>query len=159
MNTKDPQPLPRRHYPAHQAPIERFNQPVILSCTVCVLNRKPLLNNPTAFQAIQRAWAEALQWQVGEFLAMPDHVHFFCVPGVPNPESVKRWCRYWKQLASRYAPELLGQWQMDVWDTQMRNADHYAEKLSYMRQNPVRGGLAQEWKSWPYRGVLHLVKW
>jgi len=48
---------------------------------------------------------------------------------------------------------------MDVWDTQMRDADHYREKLSYMRQNPVRKGLAKQWEAWPHRGVQHLIHW
>jgi putative transposase len=90
---------------------------------------------------------------------MPDHVHFFCVPGVPNPESVKQWCRYWKRLADQCHPPLKGLWQMDIWDTQMRDANHYTEKLSYMRQNPVRRGLDSEWEKWPYKGVIYPIRW
>lgn len=158
-NGKTINTLPNRQYPAHHAAVERFNDPVVLFCTVCILNRGALLNNAASVQAVRMAWQEASQWRVGEFLFMPDHLHFFCVPGVPHPESVKRWCRYWKRLASQYLPALNGQWQMDVWDTQMRDADHYTEKLSYMRQNPVRRGLARHWEEWPHRGVLQVVRW
>jgi hypothetical protein len=48
---------------------------------------------------------------------------------------------------------------MDVRDTQMRDANHYTEKLSYMRQNPVRKELAGHWEEWPHRGVLHVIRW
>jgi putative transposase len=159
QNGKDHQPLPERHYPAHHPAIERHNTPVVLFCTVCILNRRPVLGEAEAVQAVQQAWRETDQWRVGEFLFKPEHVHFFCVPGVPQPESVKLWCRYWKRLASQYYPSLKGKWQMDVWDTQMRNADQYTEKLSYMRQNPVRRSLARNWEEWPYKGVLHVIRW
>jgi len=158
-NDKDIDTLPKRRYPAHPAPVERFNEHVVVFCTACIKDRGAALNNDAAVQAVCLAWQEACQWRVGEFLCMPDHVHLFCVPGVPHPESVKRWCRYWKRLAGQHLPALKGRWQMDVWDTQMRDADHYTEKLSYMRQNPVRKELTTHWEEWPYRGVLHVVRW
>jgi len=80
-NGKTIHPLPNRQYPAHHAAVERFNDPVVLFCTVCILNRGALLNNAASVQAVQMAWQEASQWRVGEFLFMPDHLHFFCVPG------------------------------------------------------------------------------
>ncbi len=43
-------------------------------------------------------------------------------------------------------------WQRDFWDTQMRDRATYDEKLSYVRMNPVRAGLAPEPVVWPYRG-------
>jgi len=156
MNTKT---LPKRAYPAHHPPIERFNEPTVVFCTVCILNRESLLNNHSALDAVRHAWQAAGQWRVGEFLFMPDHIHVFCVPGVLHPESLKAWCRYWKRLASQHLPLLKGKWQMDVWDTQMRNADHYVEKLVYVRQNPVRRGLVSRWDDWPYRGVMHEIVW
>jgi putative transposase len=151
--------LPQRQYPAHHAPVERFNEPVVVFCTVCIMSRSSLLDNAAAVEALHLAWRDATQWQVGEFLCMPDHLHLFCVPGVPHPENVKTWCRYWKRLASQHHPALKGQWQMDVWDTQMRDADHYTEKLSYMRQNPVRKGWVRHWEEWPHRGVLRAIRW
>ena len=67
--------------------------------------------------------------------------------------------RYWKRLAGEVCPELVGRWQKDCWDTQMRDLDHYTEKLSYVRMNPVRGGLAQEPEDWPHRGRLCEIRW
>ena len=136
-----------------------LNEPVVVFCTACIKNRNALLNNTAAIQSLQLAWKEATQWRVCEFLCMPDHLHFFCVPGVMHPESVNKWCCYWKRMASRHFTAIKGQWQMDVWDTQMRNADHYTEKLSYMRQNPVRKGLVSHWEDWPHRGVLRVIRW
>ena len=153
-----PEWLQRRH-PAHHPPIERFNAPTVLFCTACIHDRSALLDNAAAMQALRQAWQAAMQWHVGEYLCMPDHLHFFCVPGVPHPENVQRWSRYWKRLASELHPALKGQWQPDVWDTQMRDSIHYEEKLSYVRQNPVRKGLVARWEDWPFRGVTHVIRW
>ena len=48
-------------------------------------------------------------------------------------------------------------WQRDFWDTQMRDPDHYNEKLSYVRMNPVRKGLVESAHDWPYQGVVHQI--
>jgi hypothetical protein len=41
----------------------------------------------------------------------------------------------------------------------MRDLAHYDEKLSYVRQNPVRKGLVADWQSWPYRGQVNQLGW
>jgi len=117
------------------------------------------LNNPAAVESVMSAWLEATQWLVGEYLFMPDHVHFFCAPGVMHPESVKKWSRYWKRISGIRHSEIKHQWQTDVWDTQMRDYSHYEEKLSYVRQNPVRAGLVSAWEEWPFRGRIHTFRW
>jgi putative transposase len=49
-------------------------------------------------------------------------------------------------------------WQRDFWDTQMRDREHYDEKLAYVRMNPVRKGLVATPEEWPYQGVVHPIK-
>jgi REP element-mobilizing transposase RayT len=50
-------------------------------------------------------------------------------------------------------------WQRDFWDTQMRSREHYQEKLSYVRMNPVRKELVVRPEDWPYRGQVFPVAW
>ena len=160
MNDSAPKPeWPQRRHPAHHPPLERFNEPTVLFCTACILDRSALLDNDLAVQTLLQAWEQARQWHVGEYLCMPDHLHFFCIPGVPHPENVQRRSRYWKRLAGQLQPALKGQWQPDVRDTQMRDSIHYEEKLSYVRQNPVRKGLVARWEDWPFRGINHVIQW
>jgi REP element-mobilizing transposase RayT len=54
---------------------------------------------------------------------------------------------------------LVGKWQRDCWDTQMRNAAHYLRKLDYVRNNPVRAGLAVRPEDWPYAGTVTPLPW
>jgi putative transposase len=97
---------------------------------------------------------------VGTYVIMPDHIHLFCRPaGFPAAEGVKAWTSYWKRLASLAMRDLQPLWQADCWDTQMRDIEHYNERLSYVRQNPVRRELVQRAEDWPYQGELNSFAW
>jgi len=50
-------------------------------------------------------------------------------------------------------------WQRNFWDTQLRSRDHYDEKWSYVRLNPVRKGLAGAPEDWPYQGEVFSLAW
>lgn len=79
--------------------------------------------------------------------------------------SLKQWVEYWKgQIARRLSEKRDGKagiklWQRDFWDTQMRSREHYEEKLSYVRMNPVRRGLANKPEEWPYQGKVYPICW
>ena len=150
---------PNRLNPAHPQPLDRFNEPVVLLVTACAKNRGQLFNNKPAHEALLDAWKNSIQWRVGLYLLMPDHVHLFCVPGVEDPESVSDWAAYWKRLSGLRESCLTGVWQRDVWDTQMRTLAHYEEKLSYVRMNPVRKGLASRPEEWPFSGTVNNIFW
>ena len=155
----DTSELPTRNRPAHPAPVTRFNEPTVLFVTVCVLDRSPILANGSVHKVFRLVWAKAEHWRVGSYLIMPDHVHMFCVPGVHEPLSIKRWAEYWKHMFAQELPNLSGKLQRDCWDTQMRQREHYEEKLAYMYENPVRAGLVARTEEWPYQGRLNEIRW
>ncbi len=150
---------PERQYPAHPPPVQRHNTPTIVLVTACILHRRPVLAATDAQRALVSAWHAATAWVAGTYVIMPDHVHVFCAPGSVAPPMVKTWAKYWKRLVDQACPRLTGLWQMDVWDTQMRNVEHYLRKLEYVRQNPVRAGLVAAAEEWPYRGTVHPLHW
>jgi putative transposase len=49
--------------------------------------------------------------------------------------------------------------QRDCWDTQLRAGDSYHEKWEYVRNNPVRKGLATSADKWPYWGIINELVW
>jgi REP element-mobilizing transposase RayT len=146
------------HIP-HFAPVRRFNRPVILNVTVCVAGRLNVLANENAHRVVVQAWRQAEFWHVGEYVVMPDHIHFFCTPAKVDGYPVRRWIGYWKRLAGECDESLKRCFQEDCWDTQMRDLAHYEEKLSYVRQNPVRSGIVVDAQSWPYRGQVNQLVW
>ena len=148
-----------RRHPTHLPNIERFNQPVILFLTVCSNERRPVLACERVHEALKKVWPQALQYCVGRYIVMPDHLHLFCAPTVRDPENVSRWAAYWKRLASRELNELTPLWQRDCWDTQLRQGESYADKWAYVRNNPVRSGLVSHADDWPYQGCLNELRW
>ena len=118
-----------------------------------------MLASSSVQAALNEAWTVTDDWLVGYYLVMPDHIHLFCAPGWPVPRSLKRWAGHWKRLVSLARPEIRGNWQRDVWDTQMRNADHYRRKLEYVQQNPVRQNLTACSEKWPYQRRSRELSW
>jgi putative transposase len=127
--------------------------------TICTRKREHTLDNDRAHVAMLDAWRQATQWKVGEYMIMPDHVHFFCAPGVWEYPPIRRWAGYWKRLVGKNDPDLKGVFQNDCWDTQIRDRNHFDEKLSYMRLNPERRGLVPFSDAWPYGGHVFEVHW
>ncbi len=152
--------LPDRHRPAHLLPIET-EDPLIIFITVCTKNRRPLLACDDAHGLIREAWEVAKLWQVGRYVIMPDHLHLFAAPAVRPVESVRKWTSYWKSHVSRHWPQRTEQplWQTDIWDTQLRAAESYSAKWTYVQNNPVRAGLVTKSDAWPYQGEIHSLPW
>ena len=161
-------PQARRQRPAHHVPVECFNKPVIVQINVCTKDRLPVLASESGHCLCCEVWRLADFWRVGQYMIMPDHIHLFCTPGRYPATSLKQWVEYWKsRVASQWvhtntenrSPQPFKLWQRDYWDTQMRSREHYEEKLSYVRLNPVRKGLVASADDWPYQGRLHDICW
>ena len=168
-------PLPQRQRPAHFPPVESHNRSTLIFVTVCTRDRAPHLAIDLVHRALLSAWRQAAHWQVGRYVIMPDHVHFFCSPELHPPTPLPRWIAYWKRLTTQLlrleGPRPRGphssatstppsfHWQRDFWDTQLRSGDSYTEKWHYVRNNPVRRGLAPSADLWPFQGELHHLRW
>lgn len=108
-------------------------------------------------ELLLRAWSSAVDWRVGRYVLMPDHLHLFCAPSKYSVESLTRWVGYWKRLTTQASGAKL--WQKNFWDTQLRRHENYAAKWEYVSQNPVRAGLVARAEDWEYRGELNLLLW
>ena len=91
-----------RKRPAHLPNRVRHNTPAIVFVTVCASDRTTNTFATDTMHEIQRvAWTMAGSHLVGADVLMPDHLHLFCAPAVPEAENVARWVRYWKSLVTR----------------------------------------------------------
>ena len=156
---KTPMNWPERKSLPHPPPVERHNQPIVLFVTVRLADEAFHLANASVHEGLRAAWSRAEQWHVGAYTIMPDHVHFFCVPGVLHPASIKMWNKFWKGQFRRALDLDRTIWQRDGWDTQLRSYEQYVEKRAYVRENPVRKGLVTKADDWPYQGELHAIRW
>jgi len=152
---------PTRGHPAHQPIHDHDGRPVIVFLTACTAGRKPILARADAMAVLRQAWAKATHWRIGRWVLMPDHLHLFCSPATIPPQPLERWISFWKAEVSRHWPRP-GEhplWQRDFWDTQLRHADSYDAKWSYVRLNPVRRSLVESEEAWPFQGEESVLWW
>ena len=147
---------PDRNSPNH-SPHAREECDIIF-ITVCTKNRAPLLANERAHRSLSSLWKNSVHWLVGRYVLMPDHLHLFAQRARNGTAPLKQWIGWWKRTCSFELQLGYGMWQPDFWDTRMRSAEHYSSKWLYVRDNPVRKGLANGHDEWIFQGEIYNLK-
>jgi type I restriction enzyme R subunit len=70
------------------------------------------------------------------WVVMPNHVHLLFTPGVPLEKLIQAW----KSTSARPIGKG-GIWQRNYRDTLIRDADHIANAVRYIRKNPLKANL------------------
>ena len=167
------EPFPVRHHPSKNSVRTIGFRSTILFVTLCTEGRMPILANHDMVSLIVSAWLAADKWIVGQYVIMPDHIHFFCSPATDPPYDFQKWIIYWKRLTTQIAaradarPPVAARadarpprlWQSGCWDTQIRTGSQYKEKWEYVRNNPVRKGFVVHADDWPYLGRMNVLEW
>lgn len=124
--------------------------------TACTANRQPLLANDRTQKSLTEFAERAVNRGVcvGRYVLMPDHLHLFAAFG-SSSVSVSEWM---KALKRSLASQLGIAWQRGFFDHVLRSRESYAEKWRYVLENPVRAGLVNEAREWPYQGEIHRLE-
>lgn len=154
MNDKQPQRDHLRRLP------EIFLEPAIFLITICVRGRKNLFATGELAQMIVETLgeiAEDCQWQIGHYVVMPDHIHFFCKSDEDH-HTLSTFIGTFKSITTRRAWNhgISGRiWQREFHDHLLRTAESYQEKIEYVRRNPVRAGLCEDADDYMLSGKVH----
>lgn len=119
-------------------------------------------------EAVRKARA-ARPFKIDAWVVLPDHMH--CVWTLPEGDSdySSRW-RDIKAVFSRSLPKNefrnlvrqkkgeRGIWQRRFWEHTIRNDADYAAHLDYVHLNPLKHGLVEHVKDWPYSSFHRCVK-
>jgi REP element-mobilizing transposase RayT len=134
-------------------------QPVFF-ITTCVRERRPVLAQSSAAQILVEEWQLARQrhgWQIGRYVIMPDHVHFFATPENDNAR-LTSFVSLWKQWTAKRIVRDCGIespfWQPRFFDHLLRTEESYADKREYVLNNPVRAELVAKAEDWPFSGWI-----
>lgn len=140
-----------------------IEQPIYF-ITTCTKNRRSVLASARTAQVLVAEFREARErhgWAIGEYVVMPDHVHFFGRPehdAKPLPEFMREWkswtSRRIRELQPRPPTAATGLWQREYFDHVLRSGESYSEKWNYVRDNPVRAALVTSADDWPYVGTI-----
>ena len=153
----DAEHLQGRKRPAHGVHISA-TKPTIVYLTVCCDKRRQWLATDRHHSLLLDIWRDTTHWVVGQYVLMPDHLHLFAAPQESAVE-VDAWVRYWKSQFTKRNRNVSCVWQTDHWDTRIRSLTHYEERSQYMFDNPVRASLVSDPELWPFKGVVHELRW
>jgi putative transposase len=91
-------------------------------------------------------------------VVMPDHVHLILTPLVePSGKRVVPLPEIMKAIKSSSAHVINRQrgypgtiWQEESFDRVLRSSEKLDEKIAYILDNPVRGGMVADWREYPW---------
>ena len=129
---------------------------VTVSFTACIEGRKAALADPQVAGALQerlRVTADKHTCDVLVYCFMPDHVHVLLAGRTPKSDTRKAFAAF-KQATgfwmARNRPGL--GWQKDFYDRILRTQADVVGEIRYVVANPVRRGLAQDARDYPFTG-------
>ena len=132
----------------HRLDLIYFRSPLFF-VTFCTRNRTKIPSLDLAQREIEnyaRLGILNFDIAVGRYVIMPDHVHLFVRGGFGG---LKR--------AMSVAVVKQRLWQPGFFDHVLRSSESYAEKWSYVRENPVRAGLVDHATNWLYQGEIVVI--
>ena len=94
---------------------------------------------------------DSQRYSLAAWVVMPNHLHLLVdVWETPLAKLTKSW----KAFVAREANKLLGRqgefWEREYLDTHIKNEEHRGKAVRYIENNPVKAGLVQEAKMWPW---------
>jgi putative transposase len=138
-----------------------WEQSTVYFITLCVANRKKVLANEHGWQICRSTFDRLNQWTILSALAMPNHLHTLVSPRSDRDTSISAFTKWFKRWFNESywhcSPPLSGSaprawhWQEGCFDRLLRSDESISEKWEYIRQNPVRAGLAPHPDDWPYQ--------
>jgi len=136
-------------------------QSPIFFVTSCTWDRRRILANFDTVAILRSEMSGAREkhgWNIGRYVIMPDHVHFFCASEqTPGAASLSRFVGAFKEwtakrmVAAGAKPPV---WQKQFFDHVLRSEESYTNKWVYVRENPVRAGLVTRADDWPHAGEI-----
>jgi putative transposase len=142
--------------------------------TVVTHNRQPLFQNNETVALLRQAFhivkAES-PFTIDAIVVLPDHIHSIWT----LPEGDADFSSRWKRIKARFSlrcPEVYKQqrsiarqrkgeqaiWQRRFWEHQIRNETDFSQHVDYIHYNPVKHGLADAPRNWPYSSFHRYVE-
>jgi putative transposase len=117
-----------------------------------------------AFRSVRRAQPFAID----AIVVLPDHLH--CIWTLPEGDA--NYSNRWRLIKARFARELRGTdvpvrqnskgeydvWQRRFWEHTIRDERDFQAHVDYIHYNPVKHGLVERVRDWPYSSFHRFVR-
>ncbi|MDD5223473.1 MAG: transposase [bacterium] len=134
-----------------------YNEPGrIFSITICLKDRKTLFAESKLtkeFVPVLNSLTQKAKVAVYAFCFMPDHLHVLV--DVPEEIGLVDLVREFKGRSTKVAWGCGYEgtiWQRSFYDHCLRKDEEVKVVASYILNNPVRAGLVEKWRDYPYSG-------
>jgi len=134
-----------------------WEQSTVYFITFCVAQRKRVLDNDDTWRICRDIFNKLDRWTILAAISMPDHLHLLASPVADRDASVAAFTKWFNDAYWNCRPSVSDgtsrtwQWQKGCFDRLLRSDESLSEKWKYLRQNPVRAGLAQNPDDWPFQ--------
>jgi putative transposase len=113
------------------------------------------LQRPEVAQMVVEAIAHRNQcgeWQMFEYVIMPTHLHLFCEVGKRGLKGTLEEFKRWTGHKAAKILDMDGErfWQREWFDHWSRSDEEDDRIAQYIRENPVKAGLVDEYRNWPF---------
>jgi putative transposase len=114
------------------------------------------LRDPHCAQVIITELAALSEWSVdaAHYTIMPNHWHALLVPRAGCVHSLEQVMKRLKGRSAKQLRRIVGGrgaiWQGEWFDRWMRDDSEWEKTVAYIRNNPVKAGLASRWEKHPW---------
>ncbi|RPI04036.1 MAG: hypothetical protein EHM64_11305 [Ignavibacteriae bacterium] len=142
----------------HRLPDECYQGFVTVAFTCCIKDKKQLITRKEIFLPCSDIlFAESIRSDciVLAYIFMPDHCHMLLqgksvfADTLRTMSNFKQKSGYW---LSKNHPEI--EWQKSFYDHILRTDDEIDNQIRYFLENPVRKGIIEDWKKYPWKGSM-----
>lgn len=149
----------------HRLDPEIYKGERIVSFTICVKDKENVFVNGKIFTVFEKILLEELKsynCSAFVYLFMPDHAHL-TLTGDKSDSDIKKCLDMFKQKTGYWFsinnPKV--RWQKDYYDHILRSKENLDIHIKYTLNNPVRAGLIDCWKQYPFKGstIYNLEEW
>ena len=140
----------------HRLQREAYKGRIRCAFTIGVHNKRTLFVSDYISRTVEDMLLDALvktNCDAHVYLFMPDHAHLLIEGKLEESDlwqsivNFKRKSGYW--LTRNHPSE---EWQKDFYDHILRKDEDLMKQVRYILGNPVRRGLVEDWKTYPYKG-------
>jgi REP element-mobilizing transposase RayT len=136
-----------------------------VSFTLCIKDKKRFFidgNRYKKFSGILLNELRNFNCSAYVYVFMPDHMHL-TLAGNDSKSDVKKCLEMFKQKTGYWLGKNFPviKWQKDYYDHILRKKENLNIHIKYILNNPVRAGLVDYWKQYPYKGstLYNLENW
>lgn len=135
-----------------------YDGPELVHVTICAADGQPFCDLRLCAQICEALviCCRDLEYRLYCYCLMPDHLHVLLSPA-SSGIALREWLRSVKSYTTRMYQKRFDRsrlWQRSAHDHVCR-AEETAEVVArYIADNPVRAGLVQDWRDYPWTGVF-----